>query len=685
MEPSFVKIDLHIHTPASKDYRGRKNDRDEYLSIVRQAKQAGLQVIALTDHNSLAGYWTLMEIKSSLMSQRSALSTITDSRQSKAKLTKVEEELALFEKILILPGIELEVRNGIHVLVVFSDSVSRDILDKFLIDGGFTKDQMGEASPTKLCKWDIIDLFEVTEKLDCLVIDAHTDSDKGMFKTLPAGTLRADCFRSPRLNAVCYGNEGQMAKLRAMLETAREYKRPAPLAFVRFSDAHRVEEVGSCFTWVKLDRVEFSCIRSAFSNPSEFVSVEEPSLSKILVELLGKKNSFGIPDLSGTNNVLFERYLCALANSFDGFILLGVSENKRLAAIDIGKNPNKERVDGLVDEMTKHIRMIEVSLRLRATIYPLSGNRLVISVHVRKGSTLASIKGDGAIYAIKDAKLATLSGAEIEELIEDRVVDEIGTRIGKRIAEVEADCRLIKNLFSTMPLLREFERRSVPFTFEAKIRESLRMSEEDAGKMKKLNGVSIGNVSFLADVPQLPRFAYAYLRYSLPVFTKLPGILYRTIHRQPGSSYGLKFLTCFLKSSLLLWYCMNRFNNADIAADAVFYRLRLPRPKTSDDRQLELIARVEGHFDEIVKHERSYLASVQKIGSNEEKLKELTDAHNEKAAGVAHQIDLLIYDLFGLNAPKVSVIEDYLRLNDIFLPPRPNCEEESPAMSVTLS
>ena len=38
------KMDLHIHTPASKCYKGAKND-DEYLKIIESAKEQGLDDI----------------------------------------------------------------------------------------------------------------------------------------------------------------------------------------------------------------------------------------------------------------------------------------------------------------------------------------------------------------------------------------------------------------------------------------------------------------------------------------------------------------------------------------------------------------------------------------------------------------------------------------------------------------
>ena len=69
MQDDFVKIDLHIHTPASSCYKGTKDD-DEYLKIVRTAKEKGLKIVAITDHNSISGYKKIKEIKTGLERQR---------------------------------------------------------------------------------------------------------------------------------------------------------------------------------------------------------------------------------------------------------------------------------------------------------------------------------------------------------------------------------------------------------------------------------------------------------------------------------------------------------------------------------------------------------------------------------------------------------------------------------------
>ena len=53
------KMDLHIHSPASKDYIRSEKDIDvmkEYEKFINKFIDSDLDVIAITDHNTIEGY-----------------------------------------------------------------------------------------------------------------------------------------------------------------------------------------------------------------------------------------------------------------------------------------------------------------------------------------------------------------------------------------------------------------------------------------------------------------------------------------------------------------------------------------------------------------------------------------------------------------------------------------------------
>lgn len=311
MPADFVRIDLHVHTPASRCYKGPDTE-DEYLQILRRAHSRGLSIIAITDHNSIEGYRTFQEIEDRLENEKQFLSSITDSTQATERLQSIETDLNLFQAVHILPGVEFEVSNGIHLLVIFSEATPLDQITRFLNDGGYHPDNYGRQEPTVLSRWDIFRLYEESARYDCLVIDAHTDSSKGIYNTIRASSTRAACYSSSHLSAVCYKNEEQKEKLRSILRE-KHYHRSTPLSFVRFSDAHTSDQVGRFFSWVRLEKISFSALKSAFANPSEMLSTEEPSMMRTLDALIGLPNSFLISDISPPSLIDTKKHICALA------------------------------------------------------------------------------------------------------------------------------------------------------------------------------------------------------------------------------------------------------------------------------------------------------------------------------------------------------------------------------------
>ncbi|MCX6163539.1 MAG: hypothetical protein NTU73_01550, partial [Ignavibacteriae bacterium] len=110
MNTDFFKTDLHIHTPASKCYKGIKDD-EEYFRILEAAVKKELKIIAFTDHNTIAGYKKLMQIKEKLYFDKITFERLTDSHQAKENLKIINKKMQLFEKLIIFPGVEFEVSN----------------------------------------------------------------------------------------------------------------------------------------------------------------------------------------------------------------------------------------------------------------------------------------------------------------------------------------------------------------------------------------------------------------------------------------------------------------------------------------------------------------------------------------------------------------------------------------------
>ena len=51
-------MDIHLHTPASSDFQ---QPEASYLDVLQRAEARGLEIIAFTDHNTVAGYRRMQE------------------------------------------------------------------------------------------------------------------------------------------------------------------------------------------------------------------------------------------------------------------------------------------------------------------------------------------------------------------------------------------------------------------------------------------------------------------------------------------------------------------------------------------------------------------------------------------------------------------------------------------------
>ena len=241
-ETQVYKADLHIHTPASKCYKGAKDDT-EYLRIIKKAEEKGLKIIAITDHNSIEGYKRLIELREKISNEVEAFKKLKDSNEAKKKIRENEKILKIFKSILILPGIEFEVNNGVHMLAVFNPETEITTIKDFLKKGGFDEDSFGKENDV-FSNWSLFDFYNETGNYDCLIFDAHTDSNKGIFNTIQEGTTRIHAFTDKALVGICYKSEKQRNNIHNLL-LQPNYRRINPIAFLKSSDAHKIDEIGN--------------------------------------------------------------------------------------------------------------------------------------------------------------------------------------------------------------------------------------------------------------------------------------------------------------------------------------------------------------------------------------------------------------------------------------------------------
>ena len=123
-QQQWYKLDLHLHTPASTDYQ-QKNV--SYLEILQEAERRGLDIIAFTDHNTVAGYKQILgEIEELELLDR--LKRLNPDEEK-----KLQEYRRLQGKLLLLTGFEFTATFGFHILAIFPPDTSIRELEFLLL------------------------------------------------------------------------------------------------------------------------------------------------------------------------------------------------------------------------------------------------------------------------------------------------------------------------------------------------------------------------------------------------------------------------------------------------------------------------------------------------------------------------------------------------------------------------
>lgn len=244
------KVDLHVHTPASKDYVGPDVTPDEFLSAVAAS---GVDAFAVTDHNSAE--W-IDRIKA-------AADTIG---------------LPMF------PGVELTVTGGkegsVHLVALFDRDAESRTIENLLGKLEISAEDYGTAKACSPCSPE--QAIKTIAGAGALPILAHADSSKGVLHDMK-GEPRKRVMNLPELAGVEASNVG---KLRKMLDgTDKNYRRK--LAVYRASDnraddqsGHDVAAVASRCSYFKMDVIDLEALRQCLCDPEvrilTDVDVDEP-------------------------------------------------------------------------------------------------------------------------------------------------------------------------------------------------------------------------------------------------------------------------------------------------------------------------------------------------------------------------------------------------------------------------
>jgi len=231
----WYKVDLHLHTPQSHDYKDRGIS---YKVIVEKALSSGLDMIAITDHNTGFGYEKMREA---------------------AKETN----------LVVLPGVEIVV-EGVHILAVFPEKDTASDITYLLHNLKIRDEDMGKKETISSIELSIPKVLEEINRAGGIPIVAHTDSAKGLTEEI-RGMRRTKLIQHESLKVV----EITKDETKHFFDGSDpNYRRK--LSCIKGSDAHHPNEIGQRATWIKMGECSFRGLKQIIHEPDLRVSLTEP-------------------------------------------------------------------------------------------------------------------------------------------------------------------------------------------------------------------------------------------------------------------------------------------------------------------------------------------------------------------------------------------------------------------------
>lgn len=412
-------MDLHIHTPASSDYREKGVT---CLEILKTAETRGVDILAFTDHNTVAGYRKMLEeIESLELLERL-------DRIQPAEKQRLDEYRRLQKQLLILPGFEFTATLGFHILCIFAPETSVRELELLLLKLRIPADELDRGSLTVGATSDVTTVYQTAREAGGLVIAAHANSSHGVaMRGFDFGGQTKIAYTQDlnlhALEVTDLEKRGRFATARFFEGRKPEY--PRPMRCIQGSDAHRLTGsprrkndlgVGERMTEILLPEVSFEALLEVFEG-SDFSRTRPYRASQAPVDFVQSAREEG-PSIvqsfhesatkQGGRLYAIVADVCAFANTNGGTVYVGMGSDAKKRPAGVPKAASL--VNALLAEIEHRI---SPEVGVQADVQETRGVSVV---------RLAVPRGADPPYAIDDNKIYVRTEAETSLAVRDEIV-----------------------------------------------------------------------------------------------------------------------------------------------------------------------------------------------------------------------------------------------------------------------
>jgi len=415
----WYRMDLHLHTPRSSDYQ---EPGVSYLDILRQAEIRGLDIIAFTDHNTVAGYRAMTDEIDQLKYLEALGRIQPDEKRTLAEYRRLRE------KILVLPGFEFTATFGFHILGIFSPATPVRQLEHILLSLNIPPATLDEGSSIVGASADVLTAYRMINTAGGIVIAAHANSSHGVamrgfdFGGQTKIAYTQDSFLHA-LEVTDLDRSGRKTTARFFDGTKPEY--PRAMRCIQGSDAHRLLAdprnqknlgVGDRITEVLLPEKSFEALLQVFQSndyartrpfrashdPYDHVQSareEGPSIVQAFHEGLTRRGGRLYAVIADVG---------ALANTNGGVIYVGASAKPKDPPVG-------------VQNVAESIEILRTEIEHKITP-PLEVEIDVLETHGKSVIRVQVPRGGDPPYAIDDNKIYVRDEAETTLAVRDEIV-----------------------------------------------------------------------------------------------------------------------------------------------------------------------------------------------------------------------------------------------------------------------
>jgi len=413
----WYKVDLHLHTPASHDY---EEPQLTYLDWMRAVVAKGVEIAAITDHNTVAGVAAI----------RHEFEWLTrlekDGRLTDTERTQLAEWRDLAGKVLLLPGFEFTATFGFHILALFSPETSLRHLEHVLLTLNVPADKLDLGSTETGASTDVLSAYRIIREAGGLVIAAHANSTHGVaMRDFPfGGQTKIAYTQDSNLDALEVTDFESRRYSTARFFNGSKIEYPRRMHCIQGSDAHRVNVdaknvkrlgIGERATEMALDVASFDAIKTLLQStqfdrtrparpkdvpfdPLMAARAEGPSIVQSFHESASQRSG----KLAG---ILAD--VCAFANTAGGTIFIGAS-------------PRKDKPKGLPDPK-------EVEAEVRAALVDRLTPPLEVKLDIFQSEEVQVLrlrvpKGNDRPYCLDDNKFYVRDETETSLAVRDEIV-----------------------------------------------------------------------------------------------------------------------------------------------------------------------------------------------------------------------------------------------------------------------